>query len=104
MKGMVNKSKYKEIQEDIQDVSRLLTESTNNLVRNLKENPNVQGNLIKVQRDRTELYDLLLRCIQELRDRGTYNTIIHKVEEELNAKRRFDLLKSREKELKLTVL
>jgi uncharacterized protein YbjQ (UPF0145 family) len=41
--GMVNKTKYKEVQEEIQDVSRALRESTNNLVRNLKENPNVSG-------------------------------------------------------------
>ena len=41
--GMVNKNKYKEVQEEIQDVSRSLRESTNNLVRNLKENPNVSG-------------------------------------------------------------
>lgn len=43
MKGMVNKNKYKEVQEEIQDVSRSLRESTNNLVRSLKENPNVSG-------------------------------------------------------------
>ena len=43
MKGMVNKNKYKEVQEEIQDVSRALRESTNNLVRSLKENPNVSG-------------------------------------------------------------
>ena len=44
MKGMVNKNRYKEVQEEIQDVSRALRESTNNLVRSLKENPNVSGN------------------------------------------------------------
>lgn len=43
MKGMVNKNRYKEVQEEIQDVSRALRESTNNLVRSLKENPNVSG-------------------------------------------------------------
>lgn len=103
MKGMVNKSKYKEVQDEIQDVSRALRESTNNLVRNLKENPNVSGNLIKVQRDRTELYDLLLRCVQELRDRGTYHTIITKVDEENNARLRLQQLRSREKGLRDTV-
>lgn len=46
MKGMVNKNKYKEVQEEIQDVSRSLRESTNNLVRSLKENPNVSGTII----------------------------------------------------------
>mmetsp|Transcript_2589 Transcript_2589/g.2563 ORF Transcript_2589/g.2563 Transcript_2589/m.2563 type:complete len:394 (-) Transcript_2589:97-1278(-) len=104
MKGMVNKTKYKEVQEEIQDVSRALRESTNNLVRNLKENPNVSGNLIKLQRDRVELNDLLLRCIQELRDRGTYYTITSKVDEENNSRKKFQLLKLREKELRETVL
>lgn len=104
MKGMVNKSKYREIQEEIQDISRQLRESTNNLVRSLKDNPNVSGNLIKVQRDRTELYDILLRCIQELRDRGLYYTILNKVEEETNAKTRFQQLKTREKELRSVVM
>lgn len=104
MKGMVNKSKYKEIQEEIQDVSRALRESTNNLVRNLKENPNVSGNMIKVQRDRTELHDLLLRCMQELRDRRTFHTITHKVDEENSSRLRFQQLKTREKSLRELVV
>ena len=81
MKGMVNKAKYKDVQEEIQDVSRALRESTNNLVKNLKENP-TSGNLIKVQRDRIELKDLLQRCAQELRDKGTYTAISLRVDEE----------------------
>lgn len=43
MKRIVDKNKYKEVQEEIQDVSRSIRESTNNLVRSLKENPNVSG-------------------------------------------------------------
>mmetsp|Transcript_39419 Transcript_39419/g.78458 ORF Transcript_39419/g.78458 Transcript_39419/m.78458 type:complete len:403 (-) Transcript_39419:65-1273(-) len=104
MKGMVNKNKYKEVQEEIQDVSRALKESTNNLVRSLKDNPNISGNLIKVQRDRTELNDNLLRCIQEIRDRGKYTTLTHKVDEENNSKIRFQQLKSREKGLSDAVI
>lgn len=103
MKGMVNKSKYKAVQEAIQDVSRTLRESTNCLVRSLKENPNVSGNLRKVEMDRTELHDSLLRCNQELRDRGTFHTIMHKVDEERNSRLRFEELKVREKILRDTV-
>lgn len=103
MKGMNNKSKYKEVQEEIQDISRALRESTNNLVRSLKENPNVSGNLIKVQRDRTELRDLFVRVNQELRDRGTYQAISHRVDEENASKIRFNQLKTREKALRDTV-
>lgn len=100
MKGMVNKNKYKEVQEEIQEVSRALKESTNNLVRSLKENPNISGNLIKVQRDRTELNDVLMRCNQELRDRGRYQTITHKVDEENANRIRFQQLKTRERGLR----
>lgn len=103
MKGMHNKNKYKEVQEEIQDISRALRESTNNLVRSLKENPNVSGNLIKVQRDRTELRDLFVRVNQELRDRGTYHAITHRVDEENSSKIRFNQLKTREKALRDTV-
>ena len=35
--GLANKAKYKAVQEEIQDVSRALKESTNHLVRSLKE-------------------------------------------------------------------
>jgi len=103
MKGIHNKNKYKEVQEEIQDISRALRESTNNLVRSLKENPNVSGNLIKVQRDRTELRDLFVRVNQELHDRGTYGAITHRVDEERAAKIRFNQLKTREKSLRDTV-
>lgn len=103
MKGTHNKNKYKEVQDEIQDISRALRESTNNLVRSLKENPNVSGNLIKVQRHRTELHDLLLRAIQEFRDRGTYHTIAYTVDEENNMKIKFEQLKVREKSLREAV-
>ena len=103
MKGMVNKAKYKDVQEEIQDVSRALRESTNNLVKNLKENPNVSGNLIKVQRDRIELKDLLQRCAQELRDKGTYTAISLRVDEENAAQARLLSLRVREKSLRETV-
>ena len=103
MKGMVNKAKYKDVQEEIQDVSRALRESTNNLVKNLKENPNVSGNLIKVQRDRIELKDLLQRCAQELRDKGSYTAVSIRVDEENHAHSRMLALRAREKSLRETV-
>ena len=50
LKGLANKSKYKQNQVEIQDVSRALRESTKNLCRNLKDNPNISGNLMKIQK------------------------------------------------------
>jgi IQ domain-containing protein G len=100
MKGMVNKIKYKEVETQIQDVSRALRETTNHLVRSLKENPNISGNLIKVKRDRSELNDVLLHCMHEIRDRGHFFTITHKVDEEKQSKIGFEKLKLSEKHLR----
>jgi len=55
LKGLANKSKYKQNQIEIQDVSRALRESTKNLCRNLKDNPNISGNLMKIQKEREGL-------------------------------------------------
>mmetsp|Transcript_17383 Transcript_17383/g.54281 ORF Transcript_17383/g.54281 Transcript_17383/m.54281 type:complete len:141 (-) Transcript_17383:835-1257(-) len=59
LKGLTNKSKYKEVQSEIQDVSRALRESTKNLCRHLKDNPNISGNLFKIQQERLDLIDAL---------------------------------------------
>lgn len=82
LKGLSNKSKYKEVQNEIQDVSRALRESTKQLCRNLKENPNISGNLIKIQRERAELVDILNQTCRELHDSGTYGTMTAKVNED----------------------
>ena len=82
LKGLANKSKYKEVQCEIQDVSRALRESTKNLCRNLKDNPNISGNLLKIQRERQELIDILQRTLRELAESGTFNTLVAKVQED----------------------
>lgn len=81
LKGLANKSKYKEVQSEIQDVSRALRESTKNLCRNLKDNPNIQGNLMKIQRERTDLIEILNMSIRELQESGTCETLVRKVYE-----------------------
>jgi hypothetical protein len=71
LKGLANKSKYKENQHEIQEVSRALRESTKNLCRNLKDNPNISGNLLKIQQEREDLQELLDRTLDELKEDGT---------------------------------
>ena len=92
--------RYKEIQEEIQDISRALKESTSNLSQNLKENPNVAGNLIKIQRDRSELNDLLSHTVRELIDHGSFQKLARKVDEETQMQSRLDTLKMQESTLK----
>ena len=57
LKGSTNRSKYKNIQSEIQEVSRALRDSTKDLCRNLKDSPNIAGNLIKIQQERLNLIE-----------------------------------------------
>lgn len=82
MKGLSNKTKYIAVQAEIQDVSHALRESTKSLCRNLKDNPNIAGNLVKIHRERTELIDILTSMIAELQDSGGYDTLTSRVNED----------------------
>lgn len=81
LKGLANKSKFKENQREIQDVSRQLRESTKSLCRNLKENPNLAGNLMKIQQEREGLVELLGQTLAELKKHGTFETLLSFVAE-----------------------
>ena len=60
--SLANKFKYKENQREIQEVSRQLRESTKNLCRNLKDNPNISGNLLKIQHEVSVVIELSSSC------------------------------------------
>lgn len=81
LKGLANKSKFKENQREIQEVSRLLRESTKSLCRNLKENPNFAGNLMKIQQEREVLLELLGLTLTEMKKHGTFETLLNFVAE-----------------------
>lgn len=75
LKGLANKIRYREVQSQIAEVSRLLRESTKQLCRNLKDNPNIHGNLVKIQRERQDLIEVLVASMKELRENGTFHRI-----------------------------
>jgi len=85
LKGLSNKTKYKAVQTEIQDVSHSLRESTKSLCRNLKDNPNIAGNLVKIHRERTALIDILTSTIAELNAGGTITTLVARVNEDKNS-------------------
>ncbi|KAG5177665.1 hypothetical protein JKP88DRAFT_331903 [Tribonema minus] len=103
LKGLSNKTQYKEVQGEIQDVSRALRDSTRNLCRNLKDNPNISGNLAKIQRERGELIDLLHRTCRELVDEGQVHGVIKVVEEDRTSQMRQSELQTREAEATVAV-
>lgn len=98
LKGLANKTKYKEVQVEIKRLSHALRESTKHLCRNLKDNPNIGENLFKIQRERERLQDLLGKTVQELRGSGGFSTLVAQVREEQAAQERLAQIVHKERE------
>lgn len=98
LKGLANKSKYKQNQNDIQEVSRALRESTKNLCRNLKDNPNVTGNLLKIQDERNNLENLIHKTVNEIRENKTFSILENYVRETEQEQERLNQVIEKEKE------
>jgi len=81
LKALSNKAKYKENQEQIKEVARALRDSTKELCRNLKGNPNIAENLSKIQTERSNLQNLLSKTLRELRE-NAFSTLTTTVQEE----------------------
>lgn len=97
MKGLSNKAKFTETQKEIQDVARKLKESNRSLCRHLKENPNVQGNLLKMQAERAQVQEWLEETKSELVDH-TFANLVSKVEAERREQERLNEVKKKERE------
>lgn len=102
-KGLANKSKYRENQMALQEVSRKLRDSTKNLCRNLKENPNVGGNLIKIQQERTDIEELFQECFQEMESSATFTRLRKTVDSDKQEEKDVANLIKREKQLAVDV-
>merc|ERR1712187_782421 len=102
LKGLCNKQKFNETQHEIQKVALLLKESNKNLCRNLKENPNVQGNLQKMHAERTQVQEWLEDTKTELIETSFAN-LVQKVEQERKEQERLNEVKKKEKEATQTV-
>ncbi|CAG9461062.1 unnamed protein product [Pedinophyceae sp. YPF-701] len=82
LRGMVNKAKLKENQAEVTRVAEQLRNSTMQLCRNLKENPNVAENIAKVASERQSLQALLSRTLDELQTLGDLRSVRDLVVEE----------------------
>eukprot|EP00300_Choanocystis_sp_HF-7_P009261 c16341_g1_i1.p2 GENE.c16341_g1_i1~~c16341_g1_i1.p2 ORF type:complete len:385 (+),score=105.99 c16341_g1_i1:146-1300(+) len=83
LKAMANKTKYREAQEELARISFQLRQATELLCRNLKENPNVADNLLKIQSERRNLVNLLRETQTEL-GRQQFRLLLVSVREERN--------------------
>ncbi|KAJ3304254.1 hypothetical protein HDV03_002991 [Kappamyces sp. JEL0829] len=101
-KGMANKTKFKEIQSTLADISNQLSLLTQTLGRLLKTHPSVAQNLLKIQQERSALQALLARSIRELRE-CKFDSLIHAVEEEYKKRNTLQNTISRESDAQETL-
>ena len=66
MKGLSNRAKFQANEDEIQRTANALRQSTKILTRNLQDNPNVEGNMHKIQSERSALETLLVNTAHEL--------------------------------------
>jgi len=102
LKGLCNKAMFKETQNEIQAVAHQLKESNKTLCRNLRENPNVQGNLQKMQLERAQVQEWLEETKTELLDKS-FAGLAGKVEAEKREQDRLNDIRKKEKEASQTV-
>ena len=87
----------------LQEVSRKLRDSTKNLCRNLKENPNVGGNLIKIQQERTDIEELFQESFEEMETSATFTRLRKTVDADRQEEKDVANLIKREKQLAVDV-
>jgi len=102
LKGLCNKQKCNETQREILDVSHRLKESNKSLCRNLRENPNVQGNLLKMQQERAQVQEWLEETRTDLTEMSFAN-LVAKVDAERRAQERLSEVKKKEREASANV-
>ncbi|KAG2444620.1 hypothetical protein HXX76_001364 [Chlamydomonas incerta] len=74
-----NKTKLMENQNELQKVAEALRQSTKQLCRNLKDNPNVAENMLKVASERQALQLLLSNCLNEIEVFGKVQPLVESV-------------------------
>ena len=100
--GISNKAEFEKTKSMIKEVADKLRENTKNLCRVLKDNPNVQDNFIKIEKDRQRLY----QCLQSLRSELlglNYHTFAYNIAEQLQIQDLLSKKRASEKEASANV-
>jgi IQ domain-containing protein G len=96
LRGLANKSKFKEVQEEIAQVSADLRESLRNLCRALKDNPDIADSLALVGEERDALQALLARTLSDVKDGGHFRSLADFVQREREQRERLAEIARRE--------
>lgn len=79
-------------------VARLLKQSTQDLVTNLRQNPSAAENMVKMQSERQHVQDLIAEVLHEVDLGGTFASLVHSVNEEVEQKSQLTATIMREEE------
>eukprot|EP00472_Partenskyella_glossopodia_P012880 CAMPEP_0197517694 /NCGR_PEP_ID=MMETSP1318-20131121/2756_1 /TAXON_ID=552666 /ORGANISM="Partenskyella glossopodia, Strain RCC365" /LENGTH=387 /DNA_ID=CAMNT_0043067475 /DNA_START=48 /DNA_END=1211 /DNA_ORIENTATION=- len=85
LRGLHNRKKYHNNQEELQQLANQLCQSIKTISQNLSEsnNPHLSKNLLKVEKDRNMLADLLKATVDELEDGSSFGMIVKQVNTQL---------------------
>jgi len=67
-------------------IARLLKQSTQDLVTNLRQNPSAAENMVKMQSERQHVQDLIAEVLHEVDLGGTFKSLVKSVDEEVEQK------------------
>lgn len=82
LQGLSNRRAYTQNQAELSEVTKLLRDSTAVIKQSLRDNlKNIKGNIEKIQRDRSELQDLMTGTARELAVTRTFQTLAQQVEQ-----------------------
>lgn len=94
LKGLSNKSKMLRNDDEIEELRKLLGKSSKNISQNLKDHPTIKNNLIKIQKDRTDLEEMLASSVNELRGL-TFHSLVNLVNRRTEKQRELNDTKNR---------
>jgi len=86
LRGLSNKTKYLSNQAELKEITDALRESTSTIFQNLKDQPTIVSNMQKVQKDRSELQDLLIQTVGDLK-KCSFASLIEQVSYRLEQQR-----------------
>lgn len=98
LKGVGNKLKLKDVQDEIAHLSVKIRESMKHLCRSLKENPEIGDNLARITEEREALALLLEKTLTDLRS-GHFKTLVDFVQREHDMRDKLRAVASKEEEV-----
>jgi len=97
LKGLCNKTKFIETMSHITEVAHKLKDSNKNLCRNLKENPDKLGNVLKMQAERSMVQEWFEETRADLIEHS-FTNLVAKVDAEKRAQERLTEVKKLERD------